>query len=99
MTHTGSIIEELTIEIDPLVRSAYVARDADVWTPFLQSCDGFLGKEVWLPDDRPGVVVMVIRWATRAHWKAIGPDQVAAVDRGMGDLFTDSISCRSYQVA
>lgn len=99
MTDSGTVIEELTIEVDPLQRDAYVARDAAVWTPFLESCDGFVDKQVWLPHDRLDLVVVVIRWESLAQWKAIGHEQVAEVDQKMGELHTDAISCRSYQVA
>lgn len=78
--------------------TAYLERDAEVWTPFLESCDGFLGKETWLPDDRPGTVVLIIRWASMDQWKRITPEHVDEVDREMGELLPESLECRSYTI-
>ena len=78
--------------------AAFLRRDAEVWTPFLTRCDGFLGKEVWLPDDRPGTVVLVIRWASMEQWKAIPPEQLEAVDAAMGALAPDRLDGRSYSL-
>lgn len=94
-----TVIEELTLTIAPDRIAQYLRRDAEVWTPFLESCDGFLGKEVWLPDDRPGTVVLIIRWATKAQWKAITPAEVEAIDGQMDELRPDALVCRSYSVA
>lgn len=94
---TVTIIEELTITLDPADVEAYLERDAAVWTPYLKTCDGFLGKETWLPDDQSGTVVFIIRWATMAQWKSITPEQVAAVDARMGDLQPTTLTCRSYR--
>lgn len=97
MISATSVIEELTITVDPEHLDAYLARDAEVWTPYLESCDGFLGKETWLPDDRPGTMVFIIRWASMAQWKSLTADQVAAVDERMGDMQPLSLVCRSYR--
>ena len=96
---SNQIIEELTITIEPAKIDAYLARDAEVWTAFLALQSGFEGKEVWLPPDRPGTVVLIIRWASRDHWKAITEAQCAAVDAEMGDLLPDTLECREYEVA
>jgi uncharacterized protein (TIGR03792 family) len=93
-----TVIEELTLTMPPERVAAYLERDALVWTPFLQSCDGFLGKETWLPDDRPDTVVLIIRWASMEQWKRITPSQVDEVDRAMGELIPDKLACRSYSV-
>lgn len=93
-----TVIEELTLTMAPDRVAAYLRRDAEVWTRFLESCDGFLGKETWIPNDRPGTVVLIIRWASMKHWKAITPEQVDAVDGEMGDLLPESLACCSYTV-
>lgn len=80
----GVHVEELAVEVAPEDLSGYLARDAEVWTAFLAGRPGFVRKEVWLPVDRPGVVVIQIWWRTREDWKAITPEQVAEVDARMG---------------
>lgn len=98
MTTSGHVVEELTITIAAERRSAFLARDAEVWTPYLEGCDGFLGKETWLPDDQPDTVVFIIRWASMTQWKAITADHVASVEERMGDLVAETLECRSYSV-
>ena len=77
-------------------RDDWLEADRRVWTPFLQGCDGFVRKEVWFADDSPEVVV-VVWWESMAHWKAIDPDTVAAVDARMGDWHREP-TCRSFRV-
>lgn len=92
------VIEELTVTMPAERVDAYLARDAEIWTPFLETCDGYLGKETWLPSDRPGTVVLIIRWASMEQWKSITPDEVDTVDELMGDCIPDTLQCRDYVV-
>ncbi len=92
------VIEELTLTMAPERVAAYLEADARTWTPFLAACDGFRGKETWLPEDRPDTIVFIIRWATREQWKRITPEQVAEVDGGMGVPAADTLVCREYVV-
>ena len=93
-----TIIEELTVTLDPSRIDAFLERDAAVWTPYLESRDGFLSKETWRPDDRSDTVIFIIRWASVMQWKSITEAEVAAVDQQMGDLRPDTIECRSHRV-
>lgn len=93
------VIELLTVTMNPSVVDAYLVRDREVWTAFLERQPGFLGKEVWVSNDEPGTVAMVIRWSSRELWKAITPDQVAAVDLDMGELLPDTLRCDDYDLA
>lgn len=94
----ATVIEELTLTMPADRIDDYLVRDAEVWTPYLASRDGFLGKETWLPADRPGTVVLIIRWASLDQWKAVSPEDVATVDTRMGHLVPDTLECRSYVV-
>ena len=93
------VIEELTLTMPASRVETFLVRDDEVWTPFLARQPGFCGKEVWLPSDRPGTVVFIIRWETLEQWKAITPAQVRTVDAAMGELAADSLECRNYVVA
>ena len=92
------VIEELTLTMAPERIAAYLDADARVWTPFLEGCDGYLGKETWLPADRPDTVVFIIRWASREQWKQITGAEVAGVDARMGEHQPDTLTCRDYTV-
>ena len=78
-------------------RADYVARDRDVWTAFLERCPGFVRKQLWLPVDRPGVLVIQIWWVSRDAWKAVTAEQVAEIDAQMGVLLRP-VLCREYSV-
>lgn len=64
------IIEWLTFQVEPTVHEKFIYWDAQIWTPVLAKCPGFLGKEVWVsPQDHK--IICIVRWATRDQWKAI----------------------------
>ena len=91
------IVEELTLHVEDGDVEAFLDADARVWTAFLSRQPGFVRKEVWLPDDRPGVVVIMVWWQNRELWKAITEEQVAAVDAEMGEWFREPV-VREYRV-
>ena len=92
------VIELLTFEIRPHVRNAWLDADEKVWTAFLETCDGFVRKEVWIDPDRPDEVTVAIWWRSMAQWKSIDSEAVARVDARMGDLAVEP-TCRSFEVA
>lgn len=99
--HLGSapmVVELLTFRIDPVDHAAWLAADAEVWTAFLATVDGFEAKQVWVADDDPWRVEAVIWWRSKADWDAVTPEQVAAVDAAMGELRREP-TCRSLRVA
>ena len=86
-----TIVEELVLQVDARDVDAFLDADARVWTTFLSRQLGFLRKEVWLPADRPNTVVVMVWWQTRELWKAITDEQVAAVDREMGEWYREPV--------
>jgi uncharacterized protein (TIGR03792 family) len=75
------IIEWLRFQVPEDWHDRFCLADAAVWTAFLQTCPGYLGKQVWRSPDQPDALVLVIRWVTRAQWKGIDPEVLAQVDR------------------
>jgi uncharacterized protein (TIGR03792 family) len=63
------VIEMLRVQVPMDEIDRYIRLDAEIWTPVLSACQGFLGKEVWSNPD--GEIMMIVRWATREEWKAI----------------------------
>jgi uncharacterized protein (TIGR03792 family) len=70
------VIEMLRVMLKSEEVDRYVQLDAEIWTPVLSACKGFLGKEVWSNPD--GEIMVVVRWATREEWKAIPHDLLEA---------------------
>ncbi|MEM7287210.1 MAG: TIGR03792 family protein [Actinomycetota bacterium] len=92
------VVEMLSFDVDPQVRGAWLEADARVWTAFLETCDGFVRKEVWVDADDEGAPVrVVIWWGSMAQWKAVGPEAVAEADARMGDLAVEP-TCRAFEV-
>ena len=78
------VIEELHFRVAPSEQDAFLARETEVWTGFLQTCDGFVDKQVCIADDDPELIIVLIWWETMAQWKSITPEQVDEVDARMG---------------
>jgi uncharacterized protein (TIGR03792 family) len=72
-------IEWLEFVVPPARREFFLRQDAAVWEPFLAQYPAYAGKEVWVqPPNRLG---LVLRWRSRAAWKAIPPAQIDAVEK------------------
>jgi uncharacterized protein (TIGR03792 family) len=80
----GMVVEELEVDVAPDDVEGFLAADAEVWTAFLRDQAGFVRKEVWADPERPGVLRLVIWWASREAWKRITDAEVRAVDARMG---------------
>jgi uncharacterized protein (TIGR03792 family) len=90
-----AIVEELEVDVEPEVQAAYLRRDREVWTAYLATRPGFLGKQVWRPVERPGVLVLQIWWRTQRDWDAVPAADVARLDREMGPLLRP-LRCRAH---
>ncbi|MEL6913741.1 MAG: TIGR03792 family protein [Pseudomonadota bacterium] len=95
------IIEHLTVAIPAGTQAAFIAHDAAVWTATLSRQPGFIGKETWAEASDPTRIHLIIRWETRAQWKSISPDLLAATDRRMEAAFGHPVpvlSCADCEV-
>lgn len=92
------VIEMLTFEVAPDQQPEWLALEERVWSRFLEQQPGFVQKEIWIEDVRPDLVQVVIWWESMELWKRITPEQVAEVDRGMGDAWRDC-TMRVFDVA
>jgi uncharacterized protein (TIGR03792 family) len=93
-----AVIELLRIQTAPGRREEFLARDAEVWTPSLTRHDGFLAKEVWVSQDDPNLVTLVIRWASMAQWKSFPVALLEELDAQMEGLQV-SLSCETHEEA
>jgi uncharacterized protein (TIGR03792 family) len=74
------VIEWLRFAVPEDWQKRFIAADAAVWTPFLASCPGYVGKQVWRNPARPDELVEIIHWQSREQWKAIAEADLARVD-------------------
>lgn len=91
------VVEFLTFEVDPAERERWLVEEEKHWSRFLETCDGFLGKEIWFEPDDPRRVHAVIRWDSMQSWQAVPRDQIAAVDAAMGPWRRDA-TMRAFEV-
>ena len=73
------VIELLKFQISPELQEKYILMDAEIWTAALAKYPGFISKEVWINPNDSKEVVLVIRWETREHWKAIPQSDLEAI--------------------
>ncbi len=94
-------IEWLKFRVSPDSRERFVQADADIWTPFLSQCSGFIRKEVWISPDDLSEVIQVIQWETFEQWQAIPPEELDRVEaefaEAMGDTY-ELLESKQYQV-
>jgi uncharacterized protein (TIGR03792 family) len=91
------VVEWLTFRVSSDERDVWLAREEEVWSRFLEGCEGFLRKQMWIEEGEIHEIHAVIWWESRELWKRITPEQVVEVDRRMGDLFRDC-TMRVYDV-
>jgi uncharacterized protein (TIGR03792 family) len=92
------VIEELQFVVDPAERDQFLDVEGRVWTGFLKTCDGFVHKEVWTPEDDPARVIVMIWWNTLEQWKSITAEQCDEVDQRMGEWLRPIDTVRTHHV-
>jgi uncharacterized protein (TIGR03792 family) len=75
------VIEWLKFKVSPLFREKFIQKDAEVWTPLLAKCPGFLSKEVWINPDAEDEIIILVRWETRQQWKEVPQEVIEATDK------------------
>jgi uncharacterized protein (TIGR03792 family) len=75
------VIEYLTVDVPLEWHDRYLAADHEIWTAFLQTCPGYVEKQVWRSPMHPEQFVQIIQWQTRAFWKAIDPKELARTEQ------------------
>ena len=74
------VVEMLRLDVPAAQREIWLAAEASTWQPWLEQQDGFLGRDLyWDPKLEQGL--LLIRWASRAQWKAIETDAVDQVQQ------------------
>ncbi len=95
------VIEWLKVRVSPELREKFIQKDAEIWTAMLSEYPGFLSKEVWINPETPTEVVLMIRWETLEHWKAVPAERVAQTEGWFSQEFGEKqeiIEAAQYQV-
>lgn len=97
------VIEWLKFRVEARSKE-FIYYDRLIWTDFLSSTSGFLGKEVWLDPNNPEHIILVIRWNTRKEWKSISAEDLKKVTQHFDAVMSrlniqyESIGFAEYQV-
>ena len=96
------MIEWLKFQVPEPHRETFVQVDEAIWTAALAQYPGFMGKEVWLSNERLDEIVFVIQWATLEAWKSIPNDVLTATDQrfaaALGDIPFKLVEAHAYQL-
>ena len=80
-----AVVEHLRVKVPAEARQAWLDAERQSWEPWLQQQAGFLGREL-LWDSAREEGTLLIRWASRAQWKAIPEAEIETVQRRFEQL-------------
>lgn len=92
------VVEFLNFRVPVNERDRWLGIEAEHWTAFLQTKQGFVRKEVWVNADDPEAVTAVIWWESLDHWRSIPQAELDAVIQRMGP-HERSASLTTFDVA
>ena len=73
-----AVIEQLRLQVPAAHRELWLQAEARTWQPWLEQQDGFEQRSLyWDPMREEGL--LLIKWASRAQWKAIPEAEVLRV--------------------
>ena len=72
---TDQVIEHLSFNVKADRVEEFIELDQKIWTTRLAQFDGFISKEVWTDEYKPGEVILIICWDSFEAWKSI-PEEV-----------------------
>ena len=88
-----AVVEHLRVKVPAEARQAWLEAERGSWEPWLAQQPGFLGRDLlWDPEREEGT--LLIRWASRAQWKAIPVAEVEAVQERFEQLAREATGTR-----
>ena len=79
------VVEHLRVKVPAQARQAWLEAERGSWEPWLADQPDFLDRELlWDPDREEGT--LLIRWRSRAAWKAIPSEEIEAVQQRFEQL-------------
>jgi len=92
-TFEVAVVEHLRVKVPAEARQAWLEAERGSWEPWLAQQPGFLGRDLlWDPEHEEGT--LLIRWASRAQWKAIAVADVEAVQERFEQLAREATGTR-----
>lgn len=88
-----AVVEHLRVKVPAEARQAWLEAERGSWEPWLAEQEGYLGRDLlWDAEREEGT--LLIRWASRAQWKAIPEQEVERVQARFEALAREATGLR-----
>lgn len=88
------VIEWLKFRVAPELREKFIQNDEAIWTAALIDFPGYLGKEVWIDQNAPEEIILVIHWETLEQWHSIPQSLLDQIE----EKFAQKMEKDSYKI-
>ena len=69
------VVEELRLNVPSQFKEAWIKAEKEIWEPWLEKQDGFLGREIFYNNVKEEALILV-NWKNRELWKNIDEKEV-----------------------
>ena len=87
-------VEYLVFQVEPDRVDEFVRLENEIWTNELMRQDGFISKDIWINESKPGEVSVIIYWKDFESWKNIPKEVTEKLTR----QFDDQFGAEDYQI-
>ena len=72
------VIEELRLNVPSKFREVWLQAEREVWEPWLNNQNGFLGRQIFWNKDKEEALILV-NWKNKKLWKSISKEEVEKI--------------------
>ena len=72
------VIEELRLNVPSKFREVWLQAEREVWEPWLNNQNGFLGRQIFWNQDKEEALILV-NWKNKKLWKSISKEEVEKI--------------------
>ena len=87
-------VEYLVFRVEPDRVDEFIQLENEVWTQGLSQQEGFLSKDIWVNESKPGEVSVIIYWKNFESWKGIPKE----VTNRLTQQFDERFGADDYQL-
>tara|TARA_B100000212_G_scaffold89636_1_gene65748 strand:- start:38 stop:475 length:438 start_codon:yes stop_codon:yes gene_type:complete len=85
-----NIVEELRLRVPLRYKETWLKAEEEVWEPWLQKQDGFLGRQIFY-NSKKGEALLLVKWKNRNLWKNISDEEVNKMQKIYEENVTSSL--------
>jgi len=74
-------VEQLVFEVKEDKVQEFIDLDQQIWTKELEKWPGFLGKEVWICEEKTMKIMTTVYWRSLEEWKSIDHEKLVETDK------------------